>query len=977
MPILHALLLTDVVDSTRLTEKLGDAAMAGLWAAHDRIARDLLPLWRGREIDKTDGMLLLFDDVRDAVGYALAYHRALAARELPFKARAGIHVGPVSLRPNPPEDVARGAKPVEVDGLALPIAARVMSVALGAQTLLSADARLALGVVPQRVVSHGHWRMHGVVDPVELFEVGEAGETGKPGASGEHSGAPFHAPPDSAKVYRVMRQGDLWQPMREVRHSVPAERDSFVGRQEPLQLLAAKFADGVRLVSVLGIGGTGKTRLVTRFAWTVLGDYPGGVWFCDLAQARTVDGIHFAVSQGLDVPLGKTDPVVQLAHAIAGRGKCLVILDNFEQVARHAEETLGHWLDRAPLAHFLVTTREVLAIVGESTLALDPLGMTDAAALFLRRAESAKYGYAASAADLLAIEQLVKVLDGLPLAIELAAARVRVMTPRALVGRMHERFNVLLSRAGRRDRQATLRAAFDWSWELLSEIEKAALAQLSVFRGGCTPESVSAVLELPSAGGESPSPVDVVHWLVDKSFVRQIGDERFDLLESVREYAAEHLRTEGRFEGSGTENHIATQRRHWQYFSKLDEQTAPANRCIELDNLAGSCLNATAATDSTGATAALVASWYALRLSGPFRLGSQLAVGVAELTELSESERARVHWVSASALDLQGLVKDAFVHIEPGLTLATIANDISTKARLLHTQGSLKTIDGDLAGAMSSLNESSRLAVILCDSSLHAIALNALGRLMDYQSRLPEARYYYETALAIVKKAGYRRLEGGLVGNLGGLHHDLGELETARHHYERSLMLAREVGNRLWEGNALCNLGLLCHDQGHAPTALAHLEMALVTAREIGHVRLEASVLCNLGISLTTEGRYQEAITKLALAIDAASSSADRRSEGQCRGAMAKAQALSGQMAAARLSLQLAEQSLRDMSDRLSYGVLLCDRAEVEALDGDMGSARIAVQEAKRVVQELNAGPQSALARRISSLCHSLSICAQ
>ena len=198
MAQLHALLLTDVVDSTRLTEELGDARMAELWTAHDRIARDLLPLWRGREIDKTDGMLLLFDAVGDAVNYALAYHRRLAAAEMPFKARAGIHVGPVALRPNPADDVARGAKPVEVDGLALPITARVMSVALGAQTLLSADARLALGVATQRVLSHGHWRMHGIADPVELFEIGEAG-------------APFSAPPDGAKVYRVMRQGDLWQ----------------------------------------------------------------------------------------------------------------------------------------------------------------------------------------------------------------------------------------------------------------------------------------------------------------------------------------------------------------------------------------------------------------------------------------------------------------------------------------------------------------------------------------------------------------------------------------------------------------------------------------------------------------------------------------------------------------------------------------------------------------------------------------------
>ena len=146
---------------------------------------------------------------------------------------------------------------------------------------------------------------------------------------------------------------------------MPAERDSFVGRQQLLEVLATKLEGGARLVSVLGMGGVGKTRLVTRFAWTQRVDFPGGVWFCDLSQARAIDSLLFAVAQGLEVPLGKPSPSVQLGQAIAGRGKCLVVLDNFEQVAKYAEETLGRWLERAPLAQFVVTTREVLGIVGE------------------------------------------------------------------------------------------------------------------------------------------------------------------------------------------------------------------------------------------------------------------------------------------------------------------------------------------------------------------------------------------------------------------------------------------------------------------------------------------------------------------------------------------------------------------------------------------------------------------------------------
>ena len=215
MSEVRALLLTDVVDSTQLSERLGEAELAALWAAHDRLARDLLPVRRGREIDKTDGMLLLFEAAADAVAYAMAYQRALAKLNPPLKARAGVHVGPVILRENSQSDVARGAKPLEVEGMAKAVAARVMSIANGGQTLLSADARNALGEITLRVESQGHWRMKGIAEPIELFEVGEAD-------------ALFVPPPDAAKGYRVVREGDLWLPARNIKHSLPAELDSFV-----------------------------------------------------------------------------------------------------------------------------------------------------------------------------------------------------------------------------------------------------------------------------------------------------------------------------------------------------------------------------------------------------------------------------------------------------------------------------------------------------------------------------------------------------------------------------------------------------------------------------------------------------------------------------------------------------------------------------------------------------------------------------
>jgi len=410
--------MVDVVDSTALTARLGHDAAATLWTAHDRCARDLLRAWHGREIDKTDGFLLIFRDARDALGFAIAYHQAIDQLEPPLRARAGLHVDEIELRETPAGDVALGAKPLELDGLAKSVAARVMSVAMGGQTLLTLEARAALGSPAVRVQSHGHWRLKGLEQPVELFEAGD-------------ERAPFAPPPDAEKAYRVVRKGELWLPQREVRHGLPAERDAFIGRHAALRELQQRFEAGARLVSLTGFGGTGKTRLALRFGWRSLGDLPGGAWFCDLSSARSVEGLLRAVAQGLDVTLAKEEPVIQLGHALAGRGACLVIFDNFEQLASHAEGTLGRWLERAPLARFLVTTRELLGIAGEQTVDLPPLEVEEAKALFLVRAAAAGHAAESVQADRVAIESLVQMLDGLPLAIELAAARAHPTAARA------------------------------------------------------------------------------------------------------------------------------------------------------------------------------------------------------------------------------------------------------------------------------------------------------------------------------------------------------------------------------------------------------------------------------------------------------------------------------------------------------------------------------------------------------------------
>ena len=939
MSLPRTLLLTDVVDSTRVSHALGDTEMARLWAEHDRAARDLLRLWRGREIEKTDGLLALFDSAADAVAFAVAYHHALAALPVPLTARAAIHTGPVALRETSPADAELGAKRYEVDGLAKPITARVMATALGGQTLLTGDARRALGDAALRVQSHGHWRLKGLPEPLELFEVGD-------------ERAPFRPPPDDEKAYRVVRRHELWLPVREIRHSVPAERDSFVGRQAPLQALARRLADGARLVSVLGMGGTGKTRLVTHFAWAWLGEFPGGAWFCDLAQARSIDGILSAVAQGLDVPLGRADPVVQLARAIAGRGECLVILDNFEQVAQHAEETLGHWLDRAPQARFVVTTREVLGIVGEQTLALSPLPPDEAAGLFRRRAEAAKEDYQPDAEDTRATEQLVKVLDGLPLAIELAAARVSTMRPQALLERMHERFDVLMSRSGRRDRKATLRAAFDWSWELLSEPEKAALAQLSVFRGGFTLESAQAVLDIALPGHALPTG-DAIQWLVDKSFVRQVTDDRFDLLESVREYAAEHLQTEGRYAGSGSAAHLAAQERHGRFFAALGPKRAIENACVELDNLVVACRRAVASGDAAIAASALVGTWGPLRLRGPFAVGVELAEAVRSIGGLAGKALVEVDLVSGWALQLCGMGAQAQRHLAEAAEGANAIGNRDLESRALHTLATMQAQAGQIDAAERAYARALAAVRDGGDRTQECAVLNGLATFVDAIGRVTEAREHYEAALRLAHEAGDRRWEGGTAGNLAMWYMTQGRGDEARPLFAQSIAIAKELGDRQWEANAHCNLGLLLYGEHRFAEAQRELEASLAAAREMGHARLLSIAQCNLGLVAEALGRPGEALAHHNAALSMARELDDRRFEGQVLGYLGLLHAREGRLAAGRESLAAGEALLRALSDRVSLGILLCGSAEAEHRAGNPQAANEALAQARRLADDL------------------------
>lgn len=944
-------LFTDIEGSTTLWEQHPGEMQAAL-ARHDRLLRHAIESSDGCIVKNTgDGVHAVFAAAPNALAASLAAQRCLEQPEaaasnptpgtteapmpLSLRVRMGLHTGAAELRDG------------DYFGAALNLAARIMSVAHGGQVLLStATAELVRRHLPEDVTLRemGEHRLKGLLNPERLLQL-------------VAPGLRTDFPPLASLTG----------------HNLPAERDAFVGRRESLAELARRLDGEARLVSVIGLGGTGKTRLVTRFGWSSLGNFPGGVWFCDLSEARSLDGVLHAVAQGLDVPLGKDDPVIQLGHAIAARGKCLVIADNFEQVARYAEETLGRWLNRAGNARFLVTTREVLGLPGEEIFALAPLAPSDAAALFLRRAEAAKPGFAPSSEDQSAIDPLVKLLEGLPLAIELAAARVRVMPPKTLLVRMNERFKLLASTGGRIDRQTTLQAVFDWSWNLLSLPEKAALAQLSVFEGGFTLESVEAVLDL-STYERAPWPMDALQSLVQKSLVRQTTDNRFDLLVSVQEYAAEQLRTAARYVGSGPAARLAAEMRHGAHFAGLDEKAAVADGCADLDNLVVACRRAAARGDVDMAVRSLEGAWAVVELRGPFQVGVDLASLVRAIPEIGTAAAARVDYVAGRALDFSGKGREARDRLDASLSGAREVGDRGCECRALVSLGFLDMEEGNFESASASVEAALPNARELSERIIQSDAYNVLGNVGSFLGRREQALACYDAALALAREAENRHREGSVLGNLGTEYAEMGIMDKARLHHESALAVAREIGNRRLEGNTLCNLGLLHQVQGRFGEAVDQLGAALAVSRDIGNAHLECVVLCNLGMACDSLARFDEARDYFEAALTIARAMGNRRREGQFLSYIGLLHAHQAKFDDARHCLDASEALLQAVSDRMSIGLLLCSRAETEHLAGVPDSARAALRAADFIATEVRAGPDSelglALARVRDLLTH-------
>ena len=481
------LVFTDIEGSTALLDSLGAEAYKGALAEHRRIVREAFGAHSGYEVDEAgDGLFYAFASASAAVTAAAQAMASLA--EGSVRVRVGVHTGEPVL--DPPKYV----------GVDVHKAARIMSAAHGGQVLLSGATR---ELVAEDVLDLGRHRLKDFAEPVPLYQLGS----------------------------------DRFPPLRTISNTnLPVPLSSFVGREREVREVAGLIrAEGARLVTLVGPGGTGKTRLALEAAGELVSEFGAGVFWVGLAPVRDPALVVDTIAQALGA---KQELAVHV-----GEKQLLLVLDNLEQVVESAVELVA-LLRACPNLRLLVTSRELLRVDGEVVYAVPALAESGAVELFCARARIEPDE---------AIAELCGRLDNLPLALELAAARASVLTPAQILERISQRLDLFHAGRDADPRQQTLRATIAWSYDLLSTDEQRLFARMAVFRGGCTLETAEQVAGADIGGLQS---------LHDKSLLRRTG-ERFWMLETIREYARELLE-----EGSGAN---ALRSRHADHYAVLAE----------------------------------------------------------------------------------------------------------------------------------------------------------------------------------------------------------------------------------------------------------------------------------------------------------------------------------------------------------------------------------------------------------------------
>jgi predicted ATPase/serine/threonine protein kinase len=612
----------------------------------------------------------------------------------------------------------------------------------------------------------------------------------------------------------------------------PLQRTGFVGREK--EVAAAKellLRQEVRLVTVTGPGGIGKTRLATEVASGLVEHFPGGTHFVPLSALSDPDLVASVIVQALGIrEAGGQSPLEILKRNLQDslRAPVLLLLDNFEHLVE-AVPTVAEILAAGPNLKVLVTSRSALHLYGEHEFPLPPLTLPDsrsmpslevlsqcpAVALFAQRAAAARPDFELNRENASAVAEICARLDGLPLAIELAAARVKVLSPSSMLTRLASRLHLLTG--GSRDlpqRQQTLRAAIDWGYDLLSAAEQKLFRRLSVFVGGCNLESVEAVCD--TKGDLDLDLLDGMASMVDKSLVQQIeqgkGESRFVMLETLREYALEKLEVSGEA--------VLTKRAHAAYYLVLAEE------------------NATESSEAEGA------GWLE-------RLGLENDNFRASLEWLTETGNAEWGLRLGTSLfrfwEVREFLAEGRDRLDRLLKLPETGATTKLRMRALFAAGVLAGEQGDYASAAALINESQDIAQALGDKRGVAVSLNALAVFARDRGDVEVAHTLFEASLGLWRELDDQKAVARALSNLANVLKLQGEYSRARALYVECLSIFRGLGDRTGVAWSLNYQGDVAHDQGDSAAARTLYEQGLAIFREVGDRWGIAGTLADLG----------------------------------------------------------------------------------------------------------------------------------
>jgi predicted ATPase/DNA-binding SARP family transcriptional activator/DNA-binding CsgD family transcriptional regulator/Tfp pilus assembly protein PilF len=674
------------------------------------------------------------------------------------------------------------------------------------------------------------------------------------------------------------------------RNNLPAERTSFIGRERELLEVKRELAM-TRMLTLMGTGGAGKTRLGLEVARDLIGVYPDGIWLVELASLSEPALVSQAVAVACGVLEQPGQPLVEALVAALRNKQLLLVLDNCEHLIAACARLVDTVLDACPRIRILATSREALGVEGETRWPVSPLPVPvalrplsarelerfESARLFVERARHHDPTFALTDQNAEAVAEVCLKLEGIPLAIELAAVRVGVLSVEQIARRLEDSLRLLTGGARMvPPKQRTLRGALDWSYELLSEPERKLFARLSVFAGGWSLEAAEAVG--PGDGIKVGEVLDLISRLADKSLVvtEATGKSgmRHGMLEPVRQYARERLEERKERE--------VMQRNHAAFFLTLAEEAEPELLGPEQTTWL-ECLE----TEHDNLRAAL--SW---------SLGNEETLGLRLVGALSR------FWY------IRGYLSEGRRWLEEGLTVGSVLSS-PVRAKALGGAGWLAEAQGDYERARAAHEESLKIYRGLGDNKGIASSLANLGRVALSQGDQERASEQLEESLAVLRKSRNDRDLARVLTSLGIMALSKGDHMRAGTFFEEALSLLRDAGDVRGVAVSLNNLGFAMLYRGDGERAMALFEEARARNLDIGDAQGIATSLINMGLAALTTNQIERAAKLLQDSLVMLQEVQSKQTMVECLEAMA---ALAGAQGQARRSARLwgATQTVRE-----------------------------------------------------------------